>query len=192
MNAQKRSSPVAWKLRKYRKHKIEQRKRGRQKTISSVGIDYMELAGNIEKTPSKPQQNPERKEAKPGFLKAIFLILRGKVNTGETLTLGLLSLPLAALFRILAVIIGVLLPIAVYASIKWSLSIQWTGLSVLFNISTLLVWGSLGVAACVYAIFLWGASKELETTEDKEFVTSVFSGVVSLAALIVALIALRY
>ena len=41
-----------------------------------------------------------------------------------------------------------------------------------------------------YCIIMWKAAKEIEREKDKNFIVSVFSGIVSFAALIVALVAL--
>ena len=42
----------------------------------------------------------------------------------------------------------------------------------------------------LYSFLLWKSAKEVETEKDRNYIISVFSGIVSFAALIVALVAL--
>ena len=44
--------------------------------------------------------------------------------------------------------------------------------------------------AVVYSLVLWRAAKEVNTEKDRNYIIALFSGVVSFAALIVALVAL--
>ena len=46
------------------------------------------------------------------------------------------------------------------------------------------------IALGAYCIIMWRAAKEIEQEKDKNFIVAVFSGIVSFAALIVALVAL--
>ena len=48
----------------------------------------------------------------------------------------------------------------------------------------------IGFVAGSYAVLLWKAAKEIEIEKDKNYIVSVFSGLVSFAALIIALVAL--
>ena len=78
-------------------------------------------------------------------------------------------------------------PIALWETIE----IKYTGLLGLLFIALI---GALSIA-CVFVIFLlswilWKSAKEIETEKDRNYIISVFSGIVSFAALIVALVAL--
>ena len=46
------------------------------------------------------------------------------------------------------------------------------------------------VVLVLYCFLLWKSAKEIETEKDRNYIISVFSGIVSFAALIVALVAL--
>jgi hypothetical protein len=46
------------------------------------------------------------------------------------------------------------------------------------------------VALALYSMLLWKSAKEIEKENDRNYIISVFSGIVSFAALIVALVAL--
>ena len=58
------------------------------------------------------------------------------------------------------------------------------------NVFALGIVGLFLVAFGAYCIVMWRAAKEIEQEKDKNFIVAVFSGIVSFAALIVALVAL--
>lgn len=123
--------------------------------------------------------------------KSIWLILRGKVNTGERITTNIFASLLSLLFQTLAVLGWTISIIGIYIGCKQMVLMRWTGFTIVTNLLVLILWAGIILAIILYSILLWGSSKELDKTDDKNFVVSVFSGVVSLAALVVALIALK-
>ena len=67
----------------------------------------------------------------------------------------------------------------------------WTSANnVVANIFALGIVGLFLIAFGAYCIIMWRAAKEIEQEKDKNFIVAVFSGIVSFAALIVALVAL--
>ena len=75
----------------------------------------------------------------------------------------------------------------------WSIwhTFQWTGYEYIFSsVITILLYVGLMSVAVVYSIVLWRAAKEVNTERDRNYIIALFSGVVSFAALIVALVAL--
>lgn len=67
----------------------------------------------------------------------------------------------------------------------------WTPANnIVANVFALGIVGLVLVAFGAYCIVMWRAAKEIEQEKDKNFIVAVFSGIVSFAALIVALVAL--
>ena len=65
-----------------------------------------------------------------------------------------------------------------------------TAANILANIYAIGIDGLSLIALGAYCIIMWKAAKELEQEKDRNFIVAVFSGIVSFAALIVALVAL--
>ena len=67
----------------------------------------------------------------------------------------------------------------------------WTSTNnIIVNIFALGTVGLFLIAFGAYCVIMWRAAKEIEQEKDKNFIVAVFSGIVSFAALIVALVAL--
>ena len=106
-------------------------------------------------------------------------------------TLGTFATPLIIAFyglSILGWIFVVAVPIGVYNS--WN-TFHWSNVTECISSITILLF-MLGIEATValYSILLWKSAKEVEAETDRNYIISMFSGVVSFAALIVALVAL--
>ena len=70
-------------------------------------------------------------------------------------------------------------------------TMQWDGvLSIIGNIAMLAIFALFAFVMGIFAKLLWKSAKELENERDRNYIISVFSGIVSFAALIVALVAL--
>ena len=68
---------------------------------------------------------------------------------------------------------------------------QWNDFPNIFaSVCTLLLMLGFTSVLGLYSILLWKASKEVESERDRNYIIALFSGVVSFAALIVALVAL--
>lgn len=106
-------------------------------------------------------------------------------------TLGTFATPLIIAFYGLSILgwfFVVAVPIGVYNS--WN-TFQWSNVTECISSITILLL-MLGIEATValYSILLWKSAKEVEAETDRNYIISMFSGVVSFAALIVALVAL--
>lgn len=124
-------------------------------------------------------------------------IAKAQANANETTqkqrryTLGTFATPLIIAFygmSVLGWILVAALPVGVYKA--WD-TLKWdsfdTGLT---SVVTLLFILGIMVIVGLYSILLWKSAKEVEAETDRNYVISMFSGVVSFAALIVALVAL--
>ena len=72
-----------------------------------------------------------------------------------------------------------------FAEMSWS-----TFPAVAENIFQIIYTIAIIVMLILYPLMLWKSAKEIETEKDRNYIVSVFSGIVSFAALIVALVAL--
>ena len=106
-------------------------------------------------------------------------------------TLGTFATPLIVAFygmSVLGWILVAALPVGVYKA--WD-NLKWDSFdSGLTSVVTLLFILGIMVIIGLYSILLWKSAKEVEAETDRNYVISMFSGVVSFAALIVALVAL--
>ena len=67
----------------------------------------------------------------------------------------------------------------------------WEDWQILLNVFTIATTILIGIAILLYALIIWGSATEIENEKDKNYIVSVFSGIVTFVALIVALIALK-
>ena len=149
-------------------------KKKAKKIVSALAtvepIDYDKLAEAIVKAQEKIAETVQRE---------------------KRYTLGTFATPLITVFyglSILGWMLVAVVPIGVYKS--WQ-SLHWDDFSNCFSsvVSLLFLLGIMVIVA-LYSILLWKSAKEVEAETDRNYIVSMFSGVVSFAALIVALVAL--
>ena len=112
-------------------------------------------------------------------------------NKNPKYTSSTFALLISITFRIVAVIgwlLTITIPIAVVNIVG---KLVWNNVgNFTTNIISIAIIVVIGVAIGVYSFFLWKSAKEIEAEKDRNYIISVFSGIVSFAALIVALVAL--
>lgn len=161
----------------------------------NLEIDYEKLAEAIvkanntaatQKRQSKPQQN------RP-FWKKIWEIWSDKRDTDGQFMVATFSSIISAFFKTIAiasvVIAGFLLIIGLEYSV-FELTWTWTWENTGFHIMLILAIGVVSFLTFLFATVFWGASNEMEREQDKNYILSVFSGIVALITLIVTLITL--
>ena len=136
----------------------------------NLEIDYDKLAEAM----AKAQDISEDEENK-----------KRKFTSGSFATLTMIA------FYVFSILVGLLSVLMISVPIvSWN-TLNWDGLT---NIVTSIV----AIAFCIvfaillslYTVLLWKSAKEIEREKDRNYIVSVFSGIVSFAALIVALVAL--
>ncbi|MBE7067241.1 MAG: hypothetical protein E7385_06785 [Ruminococcaceae bacterium] len=136
----------------------------------NLEIDYDELATSIVKAQEKAVETTRKQ---------------------KRYTVGTFATPLIIVFygmSILGWILVASLPIGVY---KIRESFRWNGFTECFSsVITLLFILGIMVMVALYSILLWKSAKEVEAETDRNYIISMFSGVISFVALIVALVAL--
>ncbi len=136
----------------------------------NLEIDYDKLADAIVKAQEKADNNANqsKKFTSGMFSMSVFVILRLAASLGMILSLA----------------IAVSCP-EVFGAFAWS-----SFGAVIKNVIQIIIQVSLVVLTAFYSLLLWKSAKEIETEKDRNYIISVFSGIVSFAALIVALVAL--
>lgn len=163
-------------------------------------IDYDKLAEAIVKANNKQNTELTKQEeeiklsAKEKFRilkKGIFQIITCKNKTENALTTGLFAILVSMLFRAVA-IFGVVAFVALISGlIDTCNGMTWEGLQIIPNVFTIATTILIGIAILLYSLVIWGSATEIENERDKNYIISVFSGIVTFVALIVALIALK-
>lgn len=160
----------------------------------NLDIDCDKLAEAIVKAQQRVQEQQYNSEIKTKitikeYIKAIGLILRNKGNTQGNLTVSIFVLLISMTFRFIAVAGFSFTLTGIIVAVKCILHGIDVGNIALWIISAigLIV---LSVFIFLYSVIIWGASNEVEKEKDKNYIVSVFSGIVSFAALIIAIIAL--
>ena len=148
---------------------------------------------NFQEDSTSVSQNTKHKKDKftlKLFLKAIVHILKGDVDTQGELTTGSFAILPAAVFRLIAIVGVTFAGVFAWALGSAAITVTWIGWGILTNAIEMLTGIVIFISIILYSVFLWGASIEIMKEKDKNFVIAVFSGMVSFAALIVALVAL--
>ena len=117
--------------------------------------------------------------------------IEAEANKRKKFTSGTFAMIISLAFRgvaILGWLIALVTPIAI---INMAKSFVWNEVNaVMGNIFSIAFAVALFVVLILYSFLLWKSAKEIETEKDRNYIISVFSGIVSFAALIVALVAL--
>lgn len=151
-------------------------------------IDYEKLASTIvdaQKKANEPNQN-EVGRKRIGIFRSICYILAGKSSDDGRYLVGPFTLLVSIIFKLLATA-GLIALVGLDVSIisKWNKPLTSKETILL---SLMLVFLNL-VSVLIIVLFI-GAANDVEKEKDKSLVLGAFSGLISVAALIVAIIAL--
>lgn len=118
-------------------------------------------------------------------------ISEDKANKKRKFTSGSFAMIVMVAFYIFSFLSGLLALLLFLAPIIFWNTLQWGGFTNIFtSISTIAFCIVFAIILGLYMVLLWKAAKEIETEKDRNYIISVFSGIVSFVALIVALVAL--
>lgn len=157
-------------------------------------IDYDKLAETIVKAQNHAKEEQCNQENKTkitirDYIKAIVSILRNNGNTQGNLTVSIFVLLISMTFKFISITGFFVSLMGIVIAIKCILHGLDVGNIALWIISAIILI-VLSVIVFLYSVIIWGASHEAEKEKDKNYIVSVFSGIVSFAALIIAIIAL--
>ena len=136
----------------------------------NLEIDYDKLAESIVKANSK---------------------LDAEANQSKKFTSGMFSMSVFVILRVIALLGWIIAFALLLGSINTFIEMSWNDFSTISgNIFQIIYSITITVLLVLYPLMLWKSAKEIETEKDRNYIISVFSGIVSFAALIVALVAL--
>lgn len=159
----------------------------------NLEIDYDKLAEAIVKAQEKTKEQKESEHVQTKRLRlfrAIKNILFGKSSKNGMLSSAPFALVVSVVFRLVA-LIGFGLSLYVpFSTINTLINASWEIQNVAGNIVTA-VYSLIWLLLCfLLAVLFWGAANDVKREKDKNYIIGLFSGIVSVAALIVAIIAL--
>ena len=170
------------------------KKKDKPQTINNIDnlhleIDYDKLAEAIVKAQEKSAELnviESHPAEKTGFWRAIWLILCNKETKTGNRASGALAVVLAFVFNAACVVGIAITGIIVYYLIEkynWDQKAAYIVPQILFVVVLLFL-------ALLTSLIFRGIANEIGAEKDRNYILSFFSGIVSFAALIVALVAL--
>lgn len=160
----------------------------------NLEIDYDELAKAIVEAQNKAEeQQTEENTPKLSFrdtLKLIWYVICNKAEFNGTVTSAFLGCMMSMIFNIIAVlglivlIFGFIAGIIEFRHIKWSFDI------IPANIITITMFICFEIIVATISFVFRCIANEISKEKDRNYIVAVFSGIVSFAALVVALVAL--
>lgn len=173
------------------------RRHRRNITIINNEFDYDKLAEAIVKAQRKAEESTDKTDVLSKekltfkkFWELVKCIVLNKSQSNGTMTSGIFGGLLTAVFNLLAIIGCVVVFFGIIAFIVFCKNLTWSWAIASGNISVIVLFISMLVMILMFALLFRGAANELAIEKDRNYVVSDFSGVVSFAALVVALVAL--
>ena len=114
-----------------------------------------------------------------------------EANKKRRFTSGSFAMLITVAFRGFSIFVALLAASLILVLVVSRNTVQWDGFTnIVVSILTIAFCIVFAIVLGLYAVLLWKSAKEIETEKDRNYIISVFSGIVSFAALIVALVAL--
>ena len=167
----------------------------KQTTINNINqlnleIDYDKLAEAIVKAQEKAKIKDNKPAEKVKFFPAIWKILKGESSKGGRFLSEPFKLIICSIYRTIAVVGFILLLLFDVAFGIELTKLSWQGWQIGINIIAVLILLAASISLFLYMLIFWGAANDIKHEENKEYVINVFSGLVSVAVLVVAIVAL--
>lgn len=174
----------------------ERKRKGNKATpvynIESINleIDYEKLAKAIAKANAETNKSAAKmieqgkSPRRTSFWRAVWTIITNRYDTNGQWVSSAFSYILYVFFRLIA-IVGAFFAIGLPA--YGFINLQWVGFQSIITIAYVVI---ISVSVLLLTLILWGMANEIANERDRNYILGVFSCIVSLAALIVALVAL--
>ena len=172
------------------------RKYRRNITIINNDIDYDKLAkaivdANVQKNNEEDNESKSKEKLTfRGFFKLIYYIVFNKKQSNGTMTSGLLSGLIALAFNGLALLGLIVFVCGIFDVANIIKSCVWTSDSITNKVATISLMVAFVIIVGMFSLIFRAAANEMAKEKDRDYVVAVFSGIVSFAALIIALVAL--
>lgn len=155
--------------------------------VTPKKINIKQGTDKLNKTEATTNIEPKEEKVRFKFFKIVWLIIKGK-NENTGFTSGIFASFLSAGFNAMAVIGGISIVVAIVYGINYIFLMDWSAVNIIGNILHIFTCIAILFICFIMSVMLRGAANEIEKEEDRNFVIAVFSGVVSFAALIIALV----
>lgn len=172
------------------------RKRWRKITIVYNEVNYEKLAeaivkANTEKNVVEDNETKSKEKLTVwDFFKLIYYIVFNKKQSNGTMTSGLFCVLIALVFNGLAILGMIIFVCGIVAIANIIKSCVWQPELIANNIAMISLMVGFVVIVGVFSLIFRASANEMSREKDRDYVVAVFSGIVSFAALIVALVAL--
>ena len=133
---------------------------------------------------------PVLTERKVGFWKKVWCIIKGKGSMDGRYSSGIFAGLLEVAFNSLAVIGAVLCVVMIATAICTGIGLFEASDDFLANLISIVVELVYGFVFVLFALMFRGAANDMKLEKDRNYIIALFSGVVSLVALIVSFVAL--
>lgn len=161
----------------------------RIKQLKNQTYDGFQL--RISEDTPRPNDEEAEKITLRKFLKKVWLVITDRADTHGNMTSGAFAFLVSIVFRAVALVGFLVFALGIYAVVLYFLDLSWQNWpEIIRNVYALVIIVMILFILVMYSIIMWGASNEMRKERDKNYIVAVFSGVVSFAALIVALVAL--
>ena len=135
--------------------------------------------------------NPPVAEGKRvGFWKKIWWIIKGEGSKDGRYSSGIFASLLGLAFNFLAVVGVVLCIVMIATAIYTGINLNDAKEKLTANLISIVVEVVYGLTFAVFALMFRGAANDMKLEKDRNYIIALFSGVVSLVALIVSFVAL--
>lgn len=156
-----------------------------------VNIDYDKLAEAIVRAEERAKEKAENvPQEKKSFFSAVGRIIKGEKSENGKYLSASFALFCASLFRTIAFVGFLFIAVLIIAGIESTKLFEWKGWQIAYHIGYYLFFLISIVATFLYSILMLGAANDIEKEKDKSIVIAVFSSIVSVVALVVAIMTL--
>lgn len=157
----------------------------------NIDINYEKLAEAIAKALRKSDSSELASKQQCSFWTGVRRIIKGEKSSDGRFLTAPLAIVLSIVFRFLAVICLLILPYALISFVSAVVQLPWQWSTAAINIVWILISVALMIIIFLFFVMLWGAANDIAEEKDKTVVLGLFSAIVSTAALVVAVIALK-
>lgn len=173
-------------------------KKDKQSVVNNIKelnleIDYDKLADAIVKAQKKASESEETErnvKEKHNIFITIWRILRGERSNDGRMMSAPFEIFISSLYRTIAILGFIIIVIFDILAVIALTKMSWQGYAIISNIISIILTITISFVSFLCMVLFWGAANEVEHEKDKNYIVGVFSGIVSVASLIVAIIAL--
>lgn len=155
--------------------------------VTPKKINIKQESNKLNKTEATTSDKPKEEKVKFKFLKAVWLVIKGE-NENTDFTSGIFAYFLSTCFNALFAL-GIIVVISIFiVTLKTAFNMEWAWSNLVNNVLNIATYIAILLICFLMSVMLRGAANEMEKETDRNFIIAVFSGVVSFAALIIALV----